>query len=208
MDPLKRDNQGVRATNHENRIEALERRIFPQATEWAFVRLTTDYSHVGGAQILPFDNFWTSAPQMFDTIGGTGLGPNEPGNVLLRSYEFGVYIATLTVEWEDTGSAYAHSSNISATRLIDANLGALGASTATASFDMWPDPTGAGDTEVLDTGDVTIGIHSPWDYTDTQYAGWSMFTFNHSGAPVDVLRANMMVALLPSSLVEEDYVVY
>ena len=28
MDPLKRNNPGVRATNHENRIEALERRIF------------------------------------------------------------------------------------------------------------------------------------------------------------------------------------
>lgn len=199
MDPLKRNNPGVRATNHEDRIQALERRIIPQATVWAFARLTTPQTITAlSSEFLAFDNFWTSDRQVFRTTTDTA------GDSQILSNEFGVYVVTSSVEWEDVGATYPHSHAINESRLIGANLGAFGAAAATASEQFWPSI----DTSVLDTGDVSIGVHSPWDYLSTQPAGWQLLAANGHSADVDVLRAFIMVALLPSDEPEADYVVY
>ena len=41
MDPLKRNNPGVRATNHENRIQALERRLAEEFPQWGGDKMGT-----------------------------------------------------------------------------------------------------------------------------------------------------------------------
>lgn len=198
MNPLKRNNPGVRATDHENRIEVLERRIIPNATVWAFAQAPTQTIAPGSAT-LTLDTFWTSDQQVFRT------NTNTAGDTQILTNEFGVFVVTLTVEWEDIGADYPHQCSIGELRLIGANLAALGASAVSASVLQYP-PTGTNGP--LDTGDVSIGVHSPWDYTENQPAGWSISVNNQHSASVDVERANLMVAWLPSDEPDADYVVY
>ena len=200
MDPLKRDNLGVQGTNHEDRIQALERRIFLQPTVWAYAALTTPQTITAlSSENLAFDDFWTGDSAIFRTT------TNTAGDTQILCNEFGVYVVTSSVEWEDIGIDYSHSHRIDESRLIGANLGAFGAAAATASFTEW---NGGGGPAPLDTGDVSIGVHSPWDYLSTQPAGWQLLASNAHSADVDVLRASIMIALLPSDEKEQDYVVF
>lgn len=187
----------------EVRVEQLERRIFPQATKWAYVDKFNAQTLPGGAAFLTFDRFWTNAPTIFHT--GPPAGNDTAGDSTLFCSEFGVYVATSSVEWEDIGADFPHQHSISEGNLIGANLAAYGASAVSASEVQFPL---TGDRGPLDTGDASIGVHSPWDHLPTQLANWRLLANNQHSTDVDVLRAFLMVALLPSDEKEVDYVVY
>lgn len=168
---------------------------------WAFARLTTPQEiSLGSTEALGFDDFWTNAPTLFSTVPNGAAGDTQ-----IECAQFGVYIATLTVEWEDIGASYPHSCQIDTSRQIGGRLTALGASAASASEAEWPS---FGTNGPLDTGDVLIGVHEAWDYTPTQPAGWTMFASNGHSAAVDVTRANLMVMLLPNAANAVNYVIY
>ena len=201
MERLRRETQSTETDELRVRVEGLERRIFMQPTRWAYVALRTP-QEIGAfsSEFLAIDLFWTSAPEIFSTAPDGVAGDTQ-----VRCAQFGVYVVTLTTEWEDIGADYPHQCSIGEGRLIGANLAALGASAVSASVLEYP-PTGT--KGPLDVGDASIGIHSPWDYSPTQPAFWQMTVNNGHSVAVDVLRANMMIAYLPSDEPEKDYVQY
>jgi len=199
VDPLKRDNPGVRATNHEDRIQALERRIFIQPSVWALAILSTDQT-ISGAEFLEFDEFWTGD----DAIFGTNTG--AAGYTALTCAEFGVYHAQCVVEWEQTGADYFHSIQLQSSRVFGPEFSSFATSPASASNVRLNNDVG--DLINLPLVDSAIGVHSPWDYLPTQPASWQIMANVTGATPADVTRATLMVVLLPSDEKEQDYVVF
>jgi hypothetical protein len=179
----------------EARVAQLERRIITnfQAT-WAVVSTNTPQTIASGSSdFLAFDSFQTNSGAFTTTPDGTA------GDTRLENLGFGVYVSVMTVEWEDIGVEYPHSSEIDKARQRGVALTTFGASAASASEQLWPIGGIGPLTEVLDTGDVHIGAHSPWDYLETQPATWGMLASNGHTADVDVIRAALAVTFLPNT---------
>ena len=135
MDPLKRNNPGVLSTNHEDRIQALERRIIPGPPSLAFLRRTTDASVNPGSALIEWERFATTDRDVFAT-SVSGVYPaenNSPNDTLLLVKEEGLVVVNLVVQWE-TGT-YVRSAVIASTSSEPA-LSDLGSPAMTHAFDQ------------------------------------------------------------------------
>jgi hypothetical protein len=95
MDPLKRNNPGVRATDHEDRIQTLERRIFPYGLKWATTGSLSAQTIDSDAEYAIFDPafFRTNDEEMFE---------EDPSNDGIIVNTHGFYMISGMIE---TGSA-------------------------------------------------------------------------------------------------------
>ena len=202
MNPLKRNNPNVRATEHEDRIQALERRIVPEPYHnWAFISQTTDQEiGAGTTENLAIDTFSTNDPDAFFTM------PNgTAGDIQLNCTDFGFFTAILITQWEDLGAAYAKSCSIFVARLTEIKFSDFGPSAPTHTETDWT-PTGA----PINPVNMSYGLHSAWDFLPTQPAQWQMQATNSGASAADVTFANMYVLLHPIDPVtdEQDHLVY
>ena len=62
MNPLKRNNPSVRATNHENRIQALERRLAEEFPQWGGAKMDAITVETAGSTIFG----WSGGPDCTD----------------------------------------------------------------------------------------------------------------------------------------------
>lgn len=103
MDPLKRNNPGVRATNHEDRIQVLERRIIPGPPSLAFLRRNTNFEiSAASSAFVPWTRFETTNEDVFATTT-SALYPAENNSIddtRLLVKEEGIVVVNFVVEWE------------------------------------------------------------------------------------------------------------
>lgn len=135
MDPLKRNNPGVRATNHEDRIQALERRIVPGTPVLAFLRRSSTQAVNPGTALVQWTRFRTTDRDVFATTTGA-LYPAEndqPNDTLLLIKEEGLVVANFVAQWE--AGTYVRSCVIASTTSEPA-LSDLGSPAMTHAFDQ------------------------------------------------------------------------
>jgi hypothetical protein len=205
MRQLRRTNPDTKTAALETRVAALERRFVGVGHAWSLLQFTTDQA-INGSVSIAWDSFWTNAPLTFWTNNNNSFTKqNTPGDKNLVFADYGVYVATCSIEWEPSATGYPHRVDIQEGGMTyGGNLAAFGAAAATAS--EGPYPAVAGD--VLDTGDVSISVREWWDRLPTQTSNFSVVCNVPTGGPKNAIRGYLVVVQLANGQRELDYTVY
>lgn len=205
MRQLRRTNPDTKTAALETRVAALERRFVGVGHAWALLQFTTDQA-INGSVAIAWDSFWTNAPLTFWTNNDNSFTKqNTTTDKRLVMADYGVYIATCSIEWEASATGYPHSCDIAESgATFGANLAGLGVAAATASEAPYPAAAGS----VLDTGDVSLTIREWWDRLPTQTTSWGVTCNVPSGGPKNAIRGYLAVVQLANGQRELDYTVY
>ena len=94
MDPLKRNNPGVARTDHENRIQVLERRIFQSGLETAIATSSLTSRTLDGNDPIPNELLWMTPGAPYAPEDGD---PTDFVNIMIT--ESGCYRGEFYVYW-------------------------------------------------------------------------------------------------------------
>jgi hypothetical protein len=188
-------------------VAALERRFIGVGHAWAQVTRNTDTTITAGASYsVAWESFLTNAPLSFWTnTDGSMTQNNTSGDTRLVCAQYGVYPMLAMSEWEHLAAGYPHYQVLTAGRqrgLVTSGFGNSIIDTGQAPY------TPASGAVTLDLADVGLGIHEWWDYTPTQPANWTMQAVNQDTVSRQLLRASLVVVLLPNGQRELDFTVY
>lgn len=200
MKRLVRETSYDQQTNHEVRIQQLERRFIDVPTHWALARFTASQSISSGGNIITWEHFRTTNPDIFSTSASVGGAiSNTAGDNSIRLDFAGIVLVSGWVRWT-SGTYY----RISVVNVLGSETDAITNYLDINNRSSW-NPTSTDDNG------------SPMQTSDDQWfqcganssPSWFSIQANVAGINRNAIGGSLSVVLWrPSGVLYDDTVVY